>query len=135
MKTGALAGDDPWGAPTLEFATASPPASYNHLWIPTVQGRSPLWSDFASSPIVVGLRNDKRETLITNLVDAEPDHKTEAPGPTLWPLLFAIATAVTFTAGIFTPWALPGGMVIALVALTGWFWPRPPHKELLEEQP
>jgi cytochrome c oxidase subunit 1 len=135
LRRGPLAGDDPWGGPTLEWATSSPPPSYDHLWIPSVQGRSPLWGDFARSPVVVGLRNDKREVLVTNLVDAEPDHKTQLPGPTLWPLLFAGATAVTFTAGIFTPWALPGGMLIALVALTGWFWPKPPHHELLEEQP
>jgi cytochrome c oxidase subunit 1 len=37
------AGDDPWDAWTLEWATSSPPASYNFATIPVVRSRRPLW--------------------------------------------------------------------------------------------
>jgi cytochrome c oxidase subunit I len=40
---GKLAGDDPWDAWTLEWATTSPPPSYNFESIPVVQSRRPLW--------------------------------------------------------------------------------------------
>ena len=35
--------DDPWNAWTLEWATRSPPPSYNFETIPTVRSRRPLW--------------------------------------------------------------------------------------------
>jgi cytochrome c oxidase subunit 1 len=40
---GRPAGDDPWDAWTLEWATTSPPPSYNFADIPTVRSRRPLW--------------------------------------------------------------------------------------------
>jgi cytochrome c oxidase subunit 1 len=43
LKKGAPAGDDPWDAWTLEWATTSPPPSYNFETIPTVKSRRPLW--------------------------------------------------------------------------------------------
>jgi len=43
LRRGAPAGDDPWDAWTLEWATTSPPASYNFEEIPVVRSRRPLW--------------------------------------------------------------------------------------------
>jgi cytochrome c oxidase subunit I len=40
---GRVAGPDPWDAWTLEWATSSPPASYNFAVIPSVASRRPLW--------------------------------------------------------------------------------------------
>ena len=45
LKHGAPAGDNPWDAPTLEWATSSPPPPYNFAVIPTVASRHPLWED------------------------------------------------------------------------------------------
>jgi cytochrome c oxidase subunit I len=42
-STGEIAGNDPWGAPTLEFSIPSPPPEYNFARIPHVTSRSPLW--------------------------------------------------------------------------------------------
>jgi cytochrome c oxidase subunit I len=40
---GAPAGNDPWDAWTLEWATTSPPPEYNFAVVPSVQSRRPLW--------------------------------------------------------------------------------------------
>jgi cytochrome c oxidase subunit 1 len=40
---GREAGNDPWGAPTLEWSIPSPPPEYNFAQIPTVRSRYPLW--------------------------------------------------------------------------------------------
>jgi cytochrome c oxidase subunit I len=40
---GEVAGHDPWDAWTLEWATPSPPPSYNFAVEPTVNSRRPLW--------------------------------------------------------------------------------------------
>ncbi|HVX41268.1 MAG TPA: cytochrome c oxidase subunit I [Gemmatimonadaceae bacterium] len=42
-KNGEIAGDDPWGAPSLEWSIPSPPPDYNFAVIPTVTSRYPLW--------------------------------------------------------------------------------------------
>ncbi len=40
---GRLAGNDPWDAWTLEWATTSPPQPYNFATLPVVRSRRPLW--------------------------------------------------------------------------------------------
>jgi cytochrome c oxidase subunit I len=43
LSKGKIAGNDPWDAWTLEWATASPPPAYNFAIDPVVQSRRPLW--------------------------------------------------------------------------------------------
>jgi cytochrome c oxidase subunit 1 len=43
LKKGEAAGDDPWDAWTLEWATTSPPPVYNFETQPVVRSRRPLW--------------------------------------------------------------------------------------------
>jgi cytochrome c oxidase subunit 1 len=124
LRAGSPAGDDPWDAPTLEWATSSPPPPYNFHLIPTVEGRSPLWQRSPDAAVVTGLRTDMREILVTTMLDAEPDSRMRLPEPTIWPLVAAIATGITFAALIFTPWGLPLGAVLVSIAFTGWGWPR-----------
>ncbi len=43
FKRGQPAGDNPWDAWTLEWATTSPPPPHNFAQVPPVRGRRPLW--------------------------------------------------------------------------------------------
>ena len=127
LRAGRVAGPNPWAAPELEWATSSPPPPYNFLPGPTVSGHEPVWSSDPEQPVVVGLATDKREVLITHVLDAEPDHVTEFPPNSIWPLWAAVATTVLFIGSIFTPWAVVYGAIPVFVTLVGWFWP---HKGL-----
>ena len=115
LRVGAVAADNPWDAGTLEWATSSPPPNSNFLRPPTVAGREPLWDNPPDQPVVVGLRADVRDVLVTHVLDAEPDHRLEFPEPSIWPLLTAIATTVLFIWSIFTPWGVVYGALPVFV--------------------
>jgi cytochrome c oxidase subunit I+III len=132
LRGGALAGADPWGADTLEWATSSPPPPYNFAHIPVVEGRSPLWEQPGELPVVTGLRTDVRDVLITTLLDARPDSKHRHPLPSIWPFLTAVATTILFVTLIFTPWGAVIGTPLLLLALLGWGWPH--GKEAWEQR-
>ena len=130
-KSGEAAGANPWDADTLEWAVSSPPPNYNFHYIPTVAGRNALWRRADDQPVVTGLRSDIRETLVTHVLDAEPDHRAKLPDPSIWPFITAVATTGLFIGSIFTPWAVPIGAVPVFIAMVGWFWPS--QKEHEEE--
>jgi cytochrome c oxidase subunit I+III len=134
-RHGATAGDNPWEASTLEWATSSPPPNCNFFTPPTVSSRDPLWDDPPDQPVVVGLRSDKRDVLITTLLDAEPDHRSLFPEPSIWPLLTAVAVSGLFIGSIFTPWAVLVGAAPVFITLTGWFWPKKPGEGGTQEWP
>ncbi len=123
LTAGARAGDNPWDAETLEWATSSPPPSYNFPHIPVVQSRSPRWNRPPDIPVVTGLRTDMREVLITTLLDARPDSRHRHPNASIMPLLTALATGVTFIMLIFTPWGLPVGGALLTLTCVAWGWP------------
>jgi hypothetical protein len=124
-RAGELAGADPWGAGTLEWACASPPRICNFEAIPVVHGRDPLWQGVpdGGADHVAGLAADAREVLVTTVADAKPDSRQLFPGPTPWPFLAAVATTIFFIGSIFTPWAAVWGTVPVAIALILWFWP------------
>jgi cytochrome c oxidase subunit I+III len=123
-KHGETAGDDPWGAGTLEWTTSSPPPVCNFYDLPTVAGRDPAWENPASQPVVSGLREDAREVLVTRYVDGEPDYVTELPQGTIWPFLAAVATIAMLVGMIYTEWAVPVAGIPLIITFIGWFWPK-----------
>lgn len=135
LRRGRVAGADPWAADSLEWLTPSPPPPYNFAALPVVMTRAPLWEDSSGRRVVSGLAVDRRETLVTTLLDAAPDHRTPSAGPSIWPLLAALVTAVGFTASIFTPWGLPAGLALGIPVMVGWFWPKGRPSLLHTEQP
>ncbi len=125
-KSGKIAGNNPWEADSLEWAAASPPKNYNFEYLPVVTSRYPLWTPPEDRVIVTGLRNDRREVLVTTLMDAQPDHRYVLPPPSIWPFLAGIAVTIGFAGSLFNEWYITWGSILTGITLIGWFWPRRP---------
>lgn len=125
---GAEAGDNPWQAETLEWAATSPPQNYNFRHLPVVHSRNPLWDepDLARRQYVKGLRADRRELLVTTLLEARPQSVLIMPGPSIWPFLLALVVGFGFLGFMFQPWLFVVGFALSFFAIVGWLWPRKP---------
>jgi cytochrome c oxidase subunit 1 len=138
LRHGAPAGDNPWGAASLEWATPSPPPPSNFAAIPVVGSEEPLWEPRPVPASVSGLSNTTREVLATSLLDAQPSHRYQSPKPSIWPFVTAVATTVLFIASMFTAWAVVWGSIPVAIAAIGWFWPKPDDTQehlALEKRP
>jgi cytochrome c oxidase subunit I+III len=133
-KSGPIAGRNPWNADTLEWSTSSPPPNYNFRELPVVEGRYPLWDATGANPHVVGLRDDRREVLVTTVLDAVPQCISILPGPSPWPVALAASVSVAFIGMLHSVVWIPVGFVLTFAAMVGWHWPRrhvrrPPWEE------
>jgi cytochrome c oxidase subunit I len=124
LRSGVAAGENPWDASTLEWATSSPPPSYNFSRIPVVSHREPLWAQREYLDVVSGLRVDARELISGTVADAAPQLREPSVDNSIWPFLSSIAVGATFLGSVFTPWAVVWGSIPIAIGLTGWFWPK-----------
>jgi len=131
-RKGPLAGDNPWDAPSLEWATTSPPPPYNFVVIPTVASRHPLWEDRLQqhegegSHVDAGLVLDHgREAIGTSSLDATPDIILRMPRDSYAPVILALTATTIFVGLAFHLWWLAGLGVLATGAdIIGWLWPE-----------
>jgi cytochrome c oxidase subunit 1 len=123
-RRGDPAGENPWDAPTLEWATSSPPQSYNFVFVPVVEGANPLWEQRDTLAVGGGLRADRRELVITTVGAAQAEACEASPRNSIWPFWSAVTTSVMLIWSIFSPWAVVWGSIPVAIALIGWFWPE-----------
>ncbi|OFE13551.1 cytochrome c oxidase subunit I [Pseudohongiella acticola] len=125
---GDLAGSNPWQAETLEWATTSPPQNYNFRHLPVVSSRTPLWdqSDADRLECVAGLRADRRELLVTTLLEARAQSVLIMPNPSIWPFLLSLAVGFGFLGFMFEPWLFVVGFALSFFMIVGWLWPKKP---------
>jgi cytochrome c oxidase subunit I len=126
LRSGAPAGDNPWEAPELEWATTSPPPHWNFTYIPVVEASEPLWHAGGERPVMTGLAHAYREVLLTTATEAAPGIRWRMPEPSIWPLLAALALTLLFIWSVFNPWGVVWGAIPLAITLTLWFWPRRP---------
>ena len=87
LRHGMLAGDEPVGRRTLEWAASSPPAAvqlpvHSRWW----RAATPLWEVRPSCRWSAGLRTDVREVLVTTHARRRARQPAPPPGPSIWPL-------------------------------------------------
>lgn len=133
-QRGQAAGNNPWSADSLEWATTSPPPNYGFAKLPNVDGRSPLWQEknlFEGNPRTDRLLENLagwpltwRAALTTTAVNAQPREVFRVAGPSIFPLVTAVGLITIFAAEVFSlSWITLGGAVILIGGLIGWHWP------------
>jgi cytochrome c oxidase subunit I len=130
LKRGTPASANPWDAPTLEWATPSPPPPYNFAVIPIIASRHPLWEDRlreggGRSSLEKGyLLMEGRETLGTTPLDARPDIILKMPDDSYAPFFLGLFSALLFV-GLLLDWhRFTAAMIAAAgLSLAAWMWP------------
>lgn len=116
-KRGRLAGPNPWGASTLEWAMASPPPVYNFATIPVVHSRMPLWEGDPAREEGIPHGRVEEETEQVTLLGAQlgevrdpesdvnrmsaHDLGIHLPPPSFWPIITAAAISAIFIGLMF----------------------------------
>jgi cytochrome c oxidase subunit I+III len=132
---GEAAGNNPWSADSLEWATTSPPPNYGFAVMPIVRSRHPLWEQAELhqgnervEKLVHALSlwpTKWRAALITSAQDARPEEVFRVAGPSIWPFAAAVTMTVIFTAEVFRLHLLTLVGVLGLViSIIGWHWPE-----------
>lgn len=133
LKSGRIAGANPWDASSLEWSVSSPPPPYNFAVIPTVRSRHPLWEDRleenreeTQSAIRRGPVLDRgKETFAVSALDGVPELIVKMPEDTCAPLLLSVAMSAFFVGLLLHWWWLSiAGLAGTALALLVWLWPR-----------
>jgi cytochrome c oxidase subunit 1/cytochrome c oxidase subunit I+III len=131
LRRGAVAGPNPWDAPTLEWSIPSPPPPYNFALIPAVASRHPLWEErlqegSGRSMLDRGFVLDHgKETLATTVIDAEPDVILKMPEDSPWPFILTLAMSALFTGMLVRNWwCIALASAFTLACLLFWLWPK-----------
>ena len=103
---GQVAGDNPWGADSLEWSVASPPPNQGFSIPPIVRSRHPLWDQddlHSGEPRVRNLLRALsqwpltwRAALVTGVNDGQPEEVIRVSGPSIWPFVAACGTVLLF---------------------------------------
>ncbi len=106
-RRGEVAGNDPWGGATLEWAIPSPPPVYNFTVIPRVESRLPLWKTEhhgAMAPLP--------------LTPPAPIH---VPGGSWWPLITALGLPIIAVAAVSHHlWLVFVGLAVLITGIYRW---------------
>lgn len=140
LRRGAIAGSNPWGADSLEWATTSPPPNYGFAELPNVRSRHPLWEQkdvFQEASSAESMRVNRlleglagwpltwRAALTTTPADAQPREVFRVAGPSIWPFVAAVGLILIFAAELFSRRDLVlAGAATLIIGLIGWHWPQ-----------
>jgi cytochrome c oxidase subunit 1/cytochrome c oxidase subunit I+III len=133
LRSGDMAGDNPWNSDGLEWATSSPPPDYEVLHSPTVTTRHPLWDDYDERADQDNHRllSHARLTITSTVLDARPVSAAAMPSEALVPLFVALALFAFFLALVFQLlWLALAGLLAGFLLGCLWLWPKPSKGDL-----
>jgi cytochrome c oxidase subunit I+III len=143
-RRGDQAGNNPWGADTLEWAVTSPPAEHGWSILPIVRSRHPLWDqdelhrgDERLERFVHGLSRWPlrwRAAVIVGTADARPQEVFRVANPSIWPLVAGCGLVLIFAAELIKlRWGIAVGATVVTVAVIAWNWPQEAPMTVEEE--
>src|SRR6266700_3578533 len=120
LRSGEIAGDDPWDGATLEWSIPSPPPVYNFARIPIIDSRDAWWA----------MKHAKLRT--TQSHDTAPP-AIHMPSPSYFPRMVATGLAIMasglLVADAGDPMTIPifavVGLLIVLAGIYGWSFEPP----------
>jgi cytochrome c oxidase subunit 1/cytochrome c oxidase subunit I+III len=129
---GPLAGPNPFGGASLEWAMPSPPPRYNFAVIPSIRSEYPMWDaqalteDARRLELGVGVFPDGHETPESTVRDGFLDDLVEMPSESGWPIVVALCLTLLFTMLLTTHLVAAGGFAgLAALAVGAWMWKEP----------
>jgi cytochrome c oxidase subunit I+III len=135
---------NPWNAGTLEWVQEMPGKPWGFRSIPEIDSRYPVWDQphlvrdidegrFYLPDAEEGLR----ETLVTSVIDADPQQCQRLPGPSFLPLIAALTIGGFFIFGTYSLWMLAlGSLGVGTGVVVLWLWtgtakhPEKPTKDV-----
>jgi len=124
MKRGALAGNDPWDARTLEWSIPSPPPEYNFAEIPEVESRDDFWHRKYTEDEqghLVPLPSGAAAAAADPPPAHEGGHGIHMPSPSIYPLVLAAGLLPIGYGAVFKSWIpLIIGVVIIAFGMYAW---------------
>jgi cytochrome c oxidase subunit I+III len=125
LLVGEPAGDDPWDAWTLEWATSSPPPHGNFSTLPVVDDDLPLWSAKHPGERLTATVSDRRppneaphEVAALHITPPDADHWTKLP------VLTAVAILIVGIGLLTTLLVSVVGIALLLILLALWMAAR-----------
>ena len=135
FKLGRRAPLNPWGADTLEWASGTPPRSYNFASLPPLSTRHPLWDEpnlphtiAAGQHALPRACHGRRETLGSDPVTGRPREVIHLPGNSWWPLIAGLWLALLCILLLLKAYVFAAGAAFAaVVVLLRWSWENGAH--------
>jgi cytochrome c oxidase subunit 1 len=105
LRSGQVAGNDPWGGSSLEWAIPSPPPPYNFGSVPVVHSRDPLWH-----------KESREAALAANQVRGH----IHMPPNSFWPAVSALGMTMLMAGMVFGWFVGIPGLVLMLTGIYSW---------------
>jgi cytochrome c oxidase subunit I+III len=121
---------NPWHAGTLEWTQEMPGKPWGIRSIPEIDSRYPLWDqpnflrDIDEGRFYLpDAEEGKRESILTSVIDADPQQCLRLPGPTFITLWAALTTGGFFIFGTYHWWGLAlVSLAAACAVIIYWLW-------------
>ncbi len=128
-RTSSQREQNPWNAGTLEWLN-EPEENWGVRSIPQISSRYPLWEQKGLMRQVndgewylADAKEGRRETLVTSVLDAEPEQVLRVGGTSYLTIISAVTLGAVFVALTFKWWLLSLASGVAfLVAVIWWLW-------------